>query len=88
MCGCPVICRRRDGGEEIVATTGGGLAVDLPDSDEIAIDNLTEAIGTIMADRSRFMSDQIVARAREMVDPSAIKAKWLDLLKQYNPLMS
>ena len=88
MCSCPVVCRRRDGGEEIVTTTGGGLAVDLPDSDEIAVNNLTEAIGTIMADRERFMSDEIVARAREMVDPGTIKEKWLDLLKQYETLMS
>lgn len=88
MCGCPVICRRGDGGEEIVTSTGGGLAVDLPDSDEIAVNNLTEAIGTILADRGRFMSDQVVTRAREMVDPEKIKSRWLDLLKQYETLMS
>ncbi len=88
MCGCPVICRRGDGGEEIVTTTGGGLAVDLPDSDEIAVNNLTDAIGTILANRERFMSDEVVARAREMVDPAAIRAKWLDLLQKYETLMS
>ncbi len=89
MCGCPVICRKDDGGEEIVETTGGGIAVELPvDDDETAVGNIENATGEIFGNREKYMSPEIVERARGLVDPGTIKEKWLELLSPYEDLMA
>ena len=83
MCGCPVICRKNDGGEEIVEKTKGGLAVDIPESDEAAVVNIRQAVEKIIENKDRYMSADIVEKARQLVDPTAIKNKWETLLKKY-----
>jgi glycosyltransferase involved in cell wall biosynthesis len=84
MCGCPVICRKDDGGEEIVETTGGGIAVELPDKDdETAVGNIENAAEEILGNREKYMSPEIIERARSLVDPVTIKEKWLALLSPY-----
>ena len=89
MCGCPVICRKDDGGEEIVETTGGGIAVELPvNDDETAVGNIENATGEIFGNREKYMSPEIVERARGLVDPGTIKEKWLMLLSPYEDLMA
>ncbi len=80
MCGCPVICRQGDGGQEIVDITGGGIAVEIPKSDEAAVKNIIEAIDKIMSDRSRFANDKTKALAVAMVHPNNIKKQWADIL--------
>ena len=80
MCGCPVICRKNDGGEEIVNRTGGGIAIDVPDSDEQAVKNITSAILTIIEDRKKYASDSTKQSAHEMVDPKLIRQQWLRIL--------
>ena len=83
MCGCPVICRRGDGGEEIVIRTGGGITVDLPDSDRDSVTNIREAIVRILNNRDQYSSQETVGRARAMVDPDDIKRKWYGLLEKH-----
>ena len=80
MCGCPVICRKNDGGEEIVNRTGGGIAIDIPDSDEQAVENITSAIQTIIESRDKYASDATKRAAHEMVDPIRIRQEWLKIL--------
>ena len=80
MCGCPVICRKNDGGEEIVNRTGGGIAIIIPDSDEEAVENILAAIRAIVSDRGRFMSEEIRRSAHEMVNPQRIRQEWLKIL--------
>ncbi len=80
MCGCPVICRKNDGGEEIVNRTGGGIAINIPDSDEQAVENITSAILTITDNREKYASDSTKRAAHEMVDPKLIRQEWLKIL--------
>lgn len=80
MCGCPVVCRQNDGGEEIVNRTGGGVAIEVPDSDDEAVENIVSAIQTIVGDKDRYMSEQIKRSAHEMVDPQRIRQEWLKIL--------
>lgn len=81
MCGCPVICRKDDGGQEIVDTTGGGIAVEIPKSDEDAVKNIVRAIDKIMAVRNRYANEKTKELAKQMVDPDRIKKVWADLLR-------
>ena len=81
MCGCPVICRKGDGGEGIVRNTGGGLAIDIPSDDKAAVRIIVEAILTITGNRNDYMNDSIVRAARQMVDPERIRDMWLELLR-------
>lgn len=81
MCGCPVICRKGDGGEGIVRNTGGGLAIEIPDDDKAAVANIVEAILDISENRQKYMNDSIVHAARQMVDPERIRKMWSDLLR-------
>ncbi|MFZ5980833.1 MAG: glycosyltransferase, partial [Candidatus Zixiibacteriota bacterium] len=83
MCGCPVICRKNDGGEEIIEKTNGGLAVDIPESDEAAVVNIRQAVENIIENKDRFMSAEIIEKARQLVAPTVIKNKWETLLKKY-----
>ena len=80
MCGCPVICRKNDGGEEIVDRTGGGIAIDVPDSDEQAVNNIISAILTISESREKYASDSTKQSAHEMVKPKRIRQEWLKIL--------
>lgn len=80
MCGCPVICRKNDGGEEIVNRTGGGIAIDIPDSDEQAVINIISAILTISGSREKYSSDSTKQSAHEMVNPKRIRQEWLRIL--------
>ena len=80
MCGCPVICRKDDGGQEIVDTTGGGIAVEIPESDDSAVKNITIALDRIMSDRNRYANEKTKALAVEMVHPDKIKNQWAELL--------
>lgn len=80
MCGCPVICRKNDGGEEIVDRTGGGIAIDIPDSDEQAVNNIISAILTISESREKYASDSTKQSAHEMVKPKRIRQQWLKIL--------
>lgn len=81
MCGCPVVCRRGDGGEEIVNKTGGGMAVDIPKSDEESVQNINEAIEIIVSKRSHYANEETKQLAREMVDPERISKDWLNLIR-------
>ena len=83
MCGCPAICRKGDGGEEIMDRTGGGIAVDLPEADEESAARIRAAIVQILDNRERYSSPETVRRAREMVDPDEIKKKWYGLLEKH-----
>lgn len=80
MCGCPVVCRKNDGGEEIVNRTGGGIAINIPDSDEQAVINIISAILTITEDREKYASNFTKRSAHEMVDPKLIRQEWLKIL--------
>ena len=80
MCGCPVICRKDDGGQEIVDTTGGGVAVEIPNSDDAAVGNILKAIDTILSQRRRYANEETTARAVEMVHPDRIKTQWMDII--------
>ena len=80
MCGCPVVCRKNDGGEEIVKRTGGGIAIDVPDSDEQAAENIIFAIQKIIESRVRYSSDVTKQSAHEMVDPPRIRQEWVNVL--------
>ena len=80
MCGCPVVCRQNDGGEEIVHRTGGGVAIEVPDSDDEAVENIVSAIQTIVGDKDRYVSEQTKRSAHEMVDPQRIRQEWLKIL--------
>lgn len=80
MCGCPVVCRKNDGGEEIVNRTGGGIAIDIPDSDDQAVENITSAIQTILESRGKYASHATKQSAHEMVDPKHIRQEWLKIL--------
>lgn len=82
MCGCPVVCRKDDGGEEIVDRTGGGIAIEIPVSDDQAVTNIISAIMTISEDREKYASDSIKRSAHEMVDPRRIRQEWLKILLQ------
>ncbi len=80
MCGCPVICRQDDGGQEIVDTTGGGLAVEIPNSDQQAVRNIIGAVDRMISNRGHYANDKTKARAVEMVHPDKIKQQWAHLL--------
>lgn len=80
MCGCPVICRKNDGGQEIVDTTGGGIAVEIPETDEKAVRNIIKGIDRIMQNRSQFANEQTRKLAVEMVSPEKIKKEWAELV--------
>lgn len=80
MCRCPVVCRKNDGGQEIVDTTGGGLAVEIPKNDTVAVRNIISAIEKIMSNRSAYANDQTKVSAIQMVDPDKIKSQWAQLL--------
>lgn len=84
MCGCPVVCRKNDGGEEIVNTTGGGIAIEISDSDEQAKENIVDAINRIAADRNSYANQRTKELAVRMVDPVTIKKSWYDLIKSLN----
>ncbi len=86
MCGCPVICRKNDGGEEIVNRTGGGIAINIPDSDEKAVENITSAILTIIDNREKYVSDSTKRAAHEMVDPKLIRQEWLRIFLESQSL--
>ena len=88
MCGCPVICRKNDGGEEIVNRTGGGIAIDIPDSDDQAVINIISAILTISEGREKYASDATKQSALEMVDPERIRQEWLKLLMEQSSLVA
>lgn len=81
MCGCPVVCRKGDGGEDIVRTTGGGLAIEIPRLDKLAVKNIVEATLDIAENRHRYMNDRVVQAARQMVDPDRIRSMWSEVLK-------
>jgi glycosyltransferase involved in cell wall biosynthesis len=80
MCGCPVICRKNDGGQEIVDITGGGIAIEIPKSDDAGVKNIIEAIDKIMSNRSRYANEKTRALAVEMVHPDRIKQQWAELI--------
>lgn len=82
MCGCPVVCRRADGGQEIVDATGGGLAIDIPDSDRDATHNIVAAVNTILGDRQRYANETTRELARRMVDPERIRRQWEEVLNR------
>jgi glycosyltransferase involved in cell wall biosynthesis len=80
MCGCPVICRQNDGGQEIVDTTGGGMAVEIPKSDDDAVKNIVNAIGRSMSNRNHYANDNTKLLAVAMVHPDRIKQQWAELI--------
>ncbi|MBN1212364.1 MAG: glycosyltransferase [candidate division Zixibacteria bacterium] len=88
MCGCPVVCRKNDGGEEIIDKTGGGLAIDIPADDDKAAAAIAGAIEKILENRVFYTSEEIIVRARDLVDPASIKDKWERLLGKYAPFLS
>lgn len=82
MCGCPVICRKDDGGQEIVDFTGGGIAIDILNSDTQAVKNIIKGIDAIVSNRIRYANDKSKALAIEMVRPERIKRQWSELLTE------
>jgi glycosyltransferase involved in cell wall biosynthesis len=80
MCRCPVVCRKNDGGQEIIDSTGGGIAVEIPKDDNQAAQNILKAIEKILADREKFANNQTKFLAIQMVDPEKIKKQWEELL--------
>ena len=87
MCGCPVVCRKNDGGEEIIDHTGGGLAIDISATDDEAVVEIARAIETILDNKGKYMSGEIIAKARQLVDPADIKNKWEKLLGKFSPFL-
>jgi teichuronic acid biosynthesis glycosyltransferase TuaC len=85
MCGTPVICRKGDAGDEIIEFTGGGMAVEIPDSDDEAIIKIIEAAEEILRNCKKYASEDTRAKARKMVSPTDIKNKWLKLLEKHEP---
>ena len=84
MCGCPVVCRKNDGGEEIVNTTGGGVAIEISDSDQQAVENIVAAVNRIVSNRSDYANERTQELARQMVNPVTIKKAWHDLVGGLN----
>lgn len=81
MCGCPVVATRGEGATEIVEGTGGGLLVDIPASDSQAVQNIVDAVLTILANRSEYMNPSIIQRAVDKMSPSRIRAEWDELIR-------
>jgi len=88
MCGCPVVCRKNDGGEEIIDESGGGLAIDIPAADDEAVAEITRAIEKILDNKGIYTSEEVIAKARQLVDPASIKDKWEKLLGKYAPFLN
>ncbi|MGH8015593.1 MAG: glycosyltransferase family 4 protein [Candidatus Zixiibacteriota bacterium] len=80
MCGCPVICRKYDGGQEIVDTTGGGIAVEILKGELESVVNILEAIDKILSNRNVYANNSTKAAAMQMVDPDKIKKQWAAVL--------
>ena len=83
MCGCPIVCTRGEGGTEIVETTGGGIAIDIPDSDDRAVENIIGAIAEITSDHSTYMNQSVMEKARKMTDPKRIAGEWKELIARF-----
>jgi len=88
MCGCPVVCRKNDGGEEIIDKTGGGLAIDIPQADDEAVAEIARAIEKILDNKGFYTSEEVIAKARDLVAPASIKDKWEKLLGKYKPFLN
>ena len=85
MCDRPVVCRANDGGQDIIDNTGGGLAIEIPDNDLQAVDNICRAIAEIAGNREKYISDEISRKAKALVDPQTIREKWDVLIKECDP---
>ena len=82
MCGRPVVCRANDGGQDIIDNTGGGIAIEIPDIDLKAVDNICRAVAEIVANRENYISGEISLKAKAMVDPETIRKKWNALIEE------
>ena len=86
-----VVMRKRggkdDGGQEIIDRTGGGLAIEIPPSDDQAADEIVRAIEKIMDNRDFYISDEVIGKARQLVEPRAIKDSWEKLLGKYEKFL-
>ncbi|MDD5427005.1 MAG: glycosyltransferase [candidate division Zixibacteria bacterium] len=87
MCRCPVVCRKDDGGQEIIDRTGGGLAIEIPPSDDRAADEIIRAIEKILDNKDSYISAEIIGKARQLVEPRAIKDIWEKLLGKYEKFL-
>lgn len=85
MCGRPVICRANDGGQDIIDNTGGGVAIEIPDNNLTAVENITKGITELHKNRERYISDDIIAKGMDLVDPDNIKQQWDDLIRACSP---
>lgn len=83
MCGCPIVCTRGEGGTEIVETTGGGLAIEIPDDDGQAVENIIGAVNEVMSSHNRYMNRSVMEKARIMTDPERIAAEWKELIARF-----
>ncbi len=83
MCGCPIVCTLGEGGTEIVETTGGGIAIEVPDSDSRAVENIVGAVNEVMSNHDRYMNRSIMEKARKMTDPERIAAEWKELIARF-----
>lgn len=80
MCGCPIIGSVGEGATEIVEQTGGGILVEIPDSDKKAVENIKRAILEINSNYSTYMNRDIIQKAVNKMDPVRIQQEWEDLI--------
>lgn len=83
MCGCPIVCTRGEGGTEIVETTGGGIAIEVTDSDRRAVENIIAAVNEVLTNHNLYMNPSVMEKARKMTDPKRIAAEWKDLIARF-----
>ncbi|MCH7947297.1 MAG: glycosyltransferase [candidate division Zixibacteria bacterium] len=86
MCGCPIIGSIGEGATEIVEQTGGGILVEIPDSDREAVKNIKRAILEINANYSTYMNREIIQKAVNKMDPVRIQQEWEVLIEKSSPL--
>lgn len=82
MCGCPIIATQGEGAVEIVEQTGGGILIDVPQSDDQAVQNIMDAVRKIHDNYDQYMNDEVVKAAVNKMDPVRIKQEWEELINK------
>ena len=80
MCGCPIIATQGEGAVEIVEQTKGGILIDVPESDDQAVENIFAAVKEIHNNYEKYMNDEVVKTAVNKMDPVRIGGEWKELI--------
>jgi glycosyltransferase involved in cell wall biosynthesis len=75
ICGTPVVCAAREGGEEIVRHTGGGRVVECGGVG--AANKICDAVVALWRDNP--VDEHTKKHAKWMVDPAGIKKDWMEV---------